>query len=230
MRKTVKCMWMMLQNNEPEDFVIASGIQHSVRQFVELAFKFISIEIVWEGEGINEKGINKVTNQILVEVDSKYYRPTEVESLLGDPSKAKAKLKWNPNETSFEKLVEKMVKSDIKYIEHEKDLKQSHGDINHNSKIYIAGHNGMVGQACLQILKNKFNNIIGQTSKQLDLRNQQDLDNFINKENPDLVINAAGRVGGILYNINNNFSSIIDNSLIGLNLIRSSLNCKVKFF
>ena len=117
---------MMLQNNEPEDFVIASGIQHSVRQFVELAFKFISIEIVWEGEGINEKGINKVTNQILVEVDSKYYRPTEVESLLGDPSKAKAKLKWNPNETSFEKLVEKMVKSDIKYIEHEKDLKQSH--------------------------------------------------------------------------------------------------------
>ena len=104
-------------------------------------------------------------------------------------------------------------------------------DINHNSKIYIAGHNGMVGQACLQILKkNKFNNIIGQTSKQLDLRNQQDLDNFINKENPDLVINAAGRVGGILYNINNNFSSIIDNSLIGLNLIRSSLNCKVKFF
>ena len=122
----VKCMWMMLQNNEPEDFVIASGIQYSVRQFVELAFKFISIEIVWEGEGVNEKGINKVTNQILVEVDSKYYRPTEVESLLGDPSKAKAKLKWNPNETSFEKLVEKMVKSDIKYIEDEKDLKQSH--------------------------------------------------------------------------------------------------------
>ena len=91
-----------------------------------MAFKFISIEIVWEGEGINEKGINKVTNQIWVEVDSKYYRPTEVESLLGDPSKAKAKLKWNPNETSFEKLVEKMVKSDKKYIEHEKDLKQSH--------------------------------------------------------------------------------------------------------
>ena len=81
-------------------------------------------------------------------------------------------------------------------------------DINHNSKIYIAGHNGMVGQACLQILKkNKFNNIIGQTSKQLDLRNQQDLDNFINKENPDLVINAAGRVGGILYNINNRLAS-----------------------
>ena len=122
----VKSMWLMLQHNKPDDFVIASGEQHSVREFVELAFKIISINIKWIGKGVNEKGVNEVTGQTLIEIDPKYYRPTEVDALLGDPAKAKNELGWNPKETSFEKLVEIMVKHDIKLVESELRFKQSY--------------------------------------------------------------------------------------------------------
>ncbi len=122
----VKCMWLMLQTNKPEDFVIATGEQYSVREFVELAFKIISVEIKWVGKGVNEKGINKKTGEIIIEIDPRYYRPAEVETLLGDPSKAKNELNWNPKETSFERLVEIMVKHDIELVENEKRLKQSY--------------------------------------------------------------------------------------------------------
>lgn len=113
----VECMWLILQHDKPEDFVIATGEQHSVREFVELSFKHVGISIEWQGEGINEKGICKETGNILVEVDPKYFRPTEVETLLGNPSKAKTLLGWNPTKTSFEKLVEIMVKHDLDYVE-----------------------------------------------------------------------------------------------------------------
>jgi len=113
----VECMWLILQHYTPEDFVIATGEQHSVREFVELSFKHVGISIEWQGEGINEKGVCKETGNVLVEVDPKYFRPTEVETLLGDPSKAKTLLGWNPTKTSFEKLVEIMVKHDLDYVE-----------------------------------------------------------------------------------------------------------------
>ena len=113
----VECMWLILQHDKPEDFVIATGEQHSVREFVELSFKHVGISIEWQGEGINEKGICKETGNVLVEVDPKYFRPTEVETLLGNPSKAKTLLGWNPTKTSFEKLVEIMVKHDLDYVE-----------------------------------------------------------------------------------------------------------------
>ena len=106
----------MLQHNKPEDFVIATGKQHTVRQFCELAFKSAGINIKWEGEGKDEKGICRKTRRILIKIDSKYYRPSEVQSLLGDPTKAKILLGWDPQETSFEKLVEIMVKSDLKFV------------------------------------------------------------------------------------------------------------------
>ena len=122
----VKSMWLMLQHSKPDDFVIASGEQHSVREFVELAFKIISIKIKWIGNGVNEKGVNEKTGETLVEIDPKYYRPTEVDALLGDPAKAKKELGWNPKETSFEKLVEIMVKHDIKLVESELRFKQSY--------------------------------------------------------------------------------------------------------
>ena len=122
----VKSMWLMLQNNKPEDFVIASGEQHSVREFVELAFSFISIKIKWIGKGVQEKGIDEKTGNTLIEIDPKYYRPTEVDSLLGDPTKAIKQLGWDPKETSFEKLVEIMVKHDIKLVENEIRIKQSY--------------------------------------------------------------------------------------------------------
>jgi len=122
----VKCMWLMLQQNSPEDFVIATGNQYSVREFVEKAFKVASIEIMWKGKGIDEKGIDKNTGKILIEIDPKYYRPTEVETLLGDPTKAKNKLGWNPLETSFDDLIKLMVESDLLKVQKEEIIKKSH--------------------------------------------------------------------------------------------------------
>ena len=122
----VKCMWLMLQHHTPEDFVIATGEQHTVREFVEKAFEVLSIQITWEGKGANEKGIDSKTGKVIVEIDPKYYRPTEVETLLGDPTKARTVLGWDPKETSFDELVRLMVESDIKQVENESYLKQSH--------------------------------------------------------------------------------------------------------
>lgn len=112
----VECMWLMLQNDTPEDFVIATGEYHSVRDFCTLAFKEVGINLRWEGEGVNEKGIDTATGKVLVEVDPKYFRPTEVEQLLGDPTKARTKLGWNPQKTSFEELVHIMVTHDMKKV------------------------------------------------------------------------------------------------------------------
>ena len=109
----VECMWLMLQHPTPEDFVIATGEYHSVRDFCTLAFKEVGINLRWEGEGVNEKGIDATTGKVLVEVDPKYFRPTEVEELLGDPTKARTQLGWNPQKTSFEELVHIMINHDM---------------------------------------------------------------------------------------------------------------------
>ena len=119
-RDYVECMWLMLQHDTPEDFVIATGEQHSVREFTERAFNEVGINLRWEGEGINERGIDTATGHILVEVDPKYFRPAEVETLLGDPTKAKELLGWNPSKTSFEELVRIMVRHDVAYIKSHK--------------------------------------------------------------------------------------------------------------
>ena len=113
----VECMWLMLQHPTPEDFVIATGEMHSVREFVTKAFAEAGINIRWEGKGIDEKGIDVATGKVLVEVDSKYFRPAEVEQLLGDPTKAKTLLGWNPTKTSFDELIKKMVHYDLEYVE-----------------------------------------------------------------------------------------------------------------
>ncbi|MCD8030431.1 MAG: GDP-mannose 4,6-dehydratase [Bacteroides sp.] len=115
-RDYVECMWLMLQYPTPEDFVIATGEFHSVREFATLAFRQAGIELDWQGEGINEKGIDRATGRILVEVDAKYFRPAEVEQLLGDPTKARELLGWNPRQTSFEELVSLMVQHDLEYV------------------------------------------------------------------------------------------------------------------
>lgn len=109
----VECMWMILQNEKPDDFVIATGVQHSVREFAELAFKNVGIELEFVGEGENEKGIDKATGRVLVEVSPDFYRPTDVVNLLGDSTKAKTVLGWNPLKTSFEELVHIMVEHDM---------------------------------------------------------------------------------------------------------------------
>ncbi|MCZ8493351.1 GDP-mannose 4,6-dehydratase [Priestia megaterium] len=119
----VECMWLILQHDKPEDFVIATGEMHSVREFVQLAFKHTGIEIEWSGEGLEEKGTNKATGEVIVEIDPKFFRPAEVDQLLGDPTKAKTLLNWNPTKTSFEELVRIMVKADMKKVESEEKIK-----------------------------------------------------------------------------------------------------------
>ena len=109
----VECMWLILQNDKPDDFVIATGVQHSVREFATLAFKNVGIDLRWEGEGIDEKGIDTATGKVLVEVSPDFYRPTDVVNLLGDPTKARTQLGWNPSKTSFEQLVKIMTDSDM---------------------------------------------------------------------------------------------------------------------
>lgn len=112
----VECMWMMLQNATPEDFVIATGEMHSVREFCTLAFREAGIDIIWEGSGIDEKGICKETGKTLIEIDPLFFRPTEVDNLCGDPTKAKTLLGWDPHKTSFPDIIKKMVSSDFEYI------------------------------------------------------------------------------------------------------------------
>ncbi len=112
----VECMWLILQHDTPEDFVIATGEQHSVREFCTLAFHYVGIELEWQGEGQNEKGIDKATGKVLVEVSADFYRPTDVVNLWGDPSKARRELGWNPTKTSFEQLVKIMIDHDMEQV------------------------------------------------------------------------------------------------------------------
>ena len=112
----VECMWLILQNEKPEDFVIATGEQHSVREFCEYAFHEVGIELEFKGEGIDEVGIDKATGKVLIEVSPDFYRPTDVVNLWGDPTKAKTELGWNPTKTTFEELVKIMVKHDMELV------------------------------------------------------------------------------------------------------------------
>ena len=108
----VECMWLMLQQDKPDDFVIATGVQHTVREFAELAFRYNGIELEWRGQGVEERGIERSTGRVLVEVSKEFYRPTDVVNLLGDPTKARTVLGWNPQATTYEQLVERMARHD----------------------------------------------------------------------------------------------------------------------
>lgn len=112
----VECMWLMLQSDKPDDYVVATGEQHSVREFCKLAFKYAGIDIEFKGIGLDEVGVDKKTGKVLIEVSPAFYRPTDVVNLLGDPTKAKEALGWNPTQTSFEQLVKIMVESDMKKV------------------------------------------------------------------------------------------------------------------
>lgn len=120
----VECMWLMLQHDHPEDFVIATGVQHTVREFTTLAFKHCGIELEWHGSGIDEKGVDKATGRVLVEVNAAWFRPTDVDNLWGDPTKAKTVLGWNPQKTSYEELCAIMAEHDLKLAKKEKAAMQ----------------------------------------------------------------------------------------------------------
>ncbi|MBR3066338.1 MAG: GDP-mannose 4,6-dehydratase, partial [Prevotella sp.] len=115
-RDYVECMWLILQQPQADDYVIATGEYHTVREFCTLAFREVGIELEWRGDGVDEKGYDTQTGKVIVEVDPKYFRPAEVDQLLGDPSKAKAQLGWNPHKTSFPELVRIMVQHDMKFV------------------------------------------------------------------------------------------------------------------
>lgn len=116
----VECMWLMLQQDKPDDFVIATGVQHTVREFAELAFKAAGISLAWKGAGVEEKGVDQATGRALVEVSPAFYRPTDVVNLLGDPTKAKTVLGWNPQKTSYEELATIMARHDLELARREK--------------------------------------------------------------------------------------------------------------
>lgn len=118
----VECMWLMLQHDKPEDFVIATGVQHTVREFTTLAFHYAGIELEWQGSGIHEKGINKADGKVVVEVSEAFYRPTDVVDLWGDPQKARTVLGWNPQKTSYEELCRLMAEHDLKLAKTEAAL------------------------------------------------------------------------------------------------------------
>ena len=130
-KDSVEAMWLMLQQPEPDDYVIATGKQHSVREFCQLAFKELGIDLEWQGEGLQEKGIDKKTGKVIVEIDPRYFRPTEVESLLGDSTKAREKLGWRPK-TSFQELIKEMVQSDLEEAKKELHLKNGGFRIKNN--------------------------------------------------------------------------------------------------
>ena len=115
----VECMWLIMQQDEPDDYVIATGVQHTVREFTTLAFKYVGIDLEWKGEGVNEQGIDKATGKVLVEVSEEFYRPTDVVNLWGDPTKAKTKLGWNPQKTSYEELCRIMAEHDLQLAKRE---------------------------------------------------------------------------------------------------------------
>lgn len=124
-RDYVECMWLILQQDEPEDFVIATGVQHSVREFVEWSFRHVGIELRWEGEGIDEKGYDVESGRMLVCVNPAFYRPTDVVNLWGDPTKARTKLGWDPQKTSCEELCRIMVEHDLEIAKREKALRDA---------------------------------------------------------------------------------------------------------
>lgn len=118
----VECMWLMLQHDTPEDFVIATGVQHTVREFTTLAFAHDGIELAWQGTGLDEKGVDKKTGKVLVEVNPAWFRPTDVDNLWGDPTKARTVLGWNPQKTSYEQLCAIMAEHDLRLAERERAL------------------------------------------------------------------------------------------------------------
>lgn len=230
----VECMWLILQNEKPEDFVIATGEQHSVREFCQLAFRHAGIELRFEGEGENEKGIDTKTGKVLVEVSPDFYRPTDVVNLWGNPAKAKRELGWNPQKTTFEQLVKIMVDADMAKVaveragEHvrtnlEEYLEKGIVNDGKERKIYVAGHRGMVGSAIVRELElQEYTNIITRTHKELDLTRQEAVERFFAEEKPEYVFLAAAKVGGIIANQSALADFMYENMILEMNVIHAA--------
>ncbi len=237
----VKMQWLMLQQEQPEDYVIATGVQYSVRQFVDFAASELGIKLRFEGHGVDEVGIVESVSgedapavnvgDVIVAVDPRYFRPAEVETLLGDPSKAHDKLGWKP-ETTLQEMVVEMVRKDLEAAKKafSTQITWLRGfdfpwskKMTIKKRVFVAGHNGMVGSAIVRQLKNRDDiELVLRSRQEINLLNAQDVNYFFANERIDEVYLAAAKVGGIV--ANNTFPAdfIYENILIEANIIHAA--------
>lgn len=234
-RDYVKQMWLMLQAKEPEDFVVATGVQYSVRDLCSLCFEMVGRPIVFRGTGVSEEGVDATTGQVLIQVSEKYFRPTEVETLLGDPSKAKEKLGWVP-ETTFKELVHEMLEYDfaqcgltLPAVAKEILARQDHfcrvSDFSSKKKttIMVTGGTGLYGSAIKEVIKDKAEtkdeNWVFLSSKDGNLIDRQAVEKIFAKHKPTYVIHLAAKVGGLFHNMRKKADFYRDNTVINDNVM-----------
>lgn len=227
----VEGMWQMLQQDQPDDYILATGETHSIREFIEASCRELKIDLAWQGSGHEEIGINSQNGRTIICLDHKYYRPAEVDLLVGDATKAKEKLNWTPK-VKFNELVKIMVVAELaKKTRDTPVLNQSStkNSFDKNSKIFVAGHKGLVGSAITRALRNKgFHNLVLKTSNELDLTDQVATAEFFQKEQPTYVFMAAAKVGGIWANKTHKADFIYQNLQIQNNILHSAWKSGVK--
>jgi GDPmannose 4,6-dehydratase len=233
----VEGMWQMLQQDRPDDFVLATGETHSIREFIEETCRLLDIDLVWRYEGLAEQGLDRRTNQVIIAIDKKYFRPAEVDLLIGDYSKAKTILGWEPS-IKFKELVKLMTEADYKTASQGLSLPQelilsskeeTLEFMPKTAKIFVAGHKGLVGSALVRKLKDKgYNNLVLRTRAELDLLDQTAVKNFFEIEKPEFVFLAAAKVGGIMANKEHKADFIYENLLVQNNIIYNAYKSGVK--
>jgi len=243
-RDYVKQMWLMLQAKEPEDFVVATGVQYSVRDLCSLCFEMAGRPVIFRGEGVSEEGICSKTGKVLIAVSEKYFRPTEVETLLGDPAKAKAKLGWVP-ETSFKELVHEMLECDFlqngialpadaksivdrrdHFCRNSKALADIPSPCRNNSfrtTILVTGGTGLFGKAIEEFIlkdqRSEDENWVFLSSRDGDLTDRKAVESIFAKHKPTYVIHLAAKVGGLFHNMRKKADFYRDNTLINDNVL-----------
>ena len=229
-RDYVEGMWMIVQQEQPDDYVLATGEDHSVRELIELAFSVVGLEIGWRGEGNEEVGFDRRTQEVLIEIDPQYFRRTEVDQLVGDPTKARTKLGWK-HRVGFDELVKEMVMNDMTLVEtqHERlNMAQPRSSFGLSGRrVWVAGHRGMVGSAVVRRLEVENCEILTVDRKEVDLRRQADVGGWMAAQKPEVVILAAATVGGILANNARPAEFLYDNLAIETNIIEAAYRTNV---
>ena len=228
-REYVRGMWMMLQQPKPDDYVLATGETHSVRAFVEKAFRRIGVDLEWKGEGVDERGIDASDGRVLVEVDPRYFRPTEVDLLIGDPTKARQKLGWR-HETKLDDLIAEMIREDLKImaraVPQAASAKASPmSEVVYplkGKRIWVTGHKGMVGSALVRRLAGEDCEAITVDRSEVDLIRQAEVEAWLANARPDAIVIAAAKVGGILANDTHPAEFLYQNMMIEANVIEAA--------
>ena len=214
----VVAMWKMLQNKKATDYVISTGLQYTVREFVNLVLKELNFKFKWLGKNLNEKCIDKKSKKTIVKIDEAYFRPLEVDTLLGNSTKAKKELNWKPT-YNIRSIIKEMIHEEILSLTNDQE----------KDKIYIAGHKGLIGSAILRrLILEGYKNIITIDKKKLDLTNQSKVNKFIKKQKPKFIFIAAAKVGGIYSNNKFKADFIYENLMIQTNLINAAYNNGIK--